>query len=601
MSLIAELQRRSVFKVGAAYLVVGWLVTQAAAIALPAFDAPAGFLRAFILLVLLGFPVALVLAWAFEITPEGVKVDAAGAGSKRIFVGAALLAALAVGWFLRGGTTAPGTDATQAVATARSIAVLPFVNMSGEAENEFFSDGLSEEILNSLAQIDGLQVVGRTSSFQFKGKDADLREVGTKLGVATVLEGSVRRSGEQARITAQLVRVSDGFHLWSETYDRTLADSFAIQHEIAEKVAGALNVLLDDRQRARMREAGVESVEAFVAYQRGRKVYDEAHDPRSGSELFATLERANLEFARAVALDPRFSQAYLASTDLYGHILLSERPVAERAAALTAARKALDLAVRSARNPEEQLYASIDRTLYSDDWSGLKALFDKAATVMGCSDANWSFTGIAYGYGPTVIAQHQRRVACNPLQLNTYVREAQAAIWTGQPALALEQAALGVATMGGGANLSGERIKALVMLGRLDEARAELAQVDLSVPNAGAAMLFVRAAAGDSPEAILQRTRAFDRGSWYPELWRFVDMTAYALAGDRVAANRVAVQVDAAPGGALRLATTLMLCECGVPFDLKLTPNLNARMAESGLAWPPRPPIRVGALADKKR
>ena len=231
----------------------------------------------------------------------------------------------------------------------------------------------------------------------------------------------------------------------------------------------------------------------------------------------------------------------------------------------------------------------------------MKGLFDKVGTVTGCSDANWSFMGIAYGFGPVVIARHQQRIACNPLQLNTYVREAQAAIWTGQPELALEQAALGVTTMGGGPNLTAERIKALVMLGRLDEARAELAQIDLSVPNAGAALVFVRAASGDPPAAILQRLRSFDRGTWYPDLWTFVDMTAFALAGDRAAADRFATRVDAEPGGALRLATTLMLCECGVPFDLRLTPNLAARMKESGLDWPPPTPIKVGALADAVR
>ncbi len=129
--------------------------------------------------------------------------------------------------------------------------MLPFVNMSADKENEFFADGLSEEILNSLARIDGMRVVGRTSSFQFKGKAEDLRTIGQKLGAANVLEGSVRREGEQARITAQLVRTSDGTHLWSQTYDRTLTDTLAVQLNIAEQVAGVLNVVLDDKQRGR--------------------------------------------------------------------------------------------------------------------------------------------------------------------------------------------------------------------------------------------------------------------------------------------------------------------------------------------------------------
>src|SRR5262249_20834464 len=141
----------------------------------------------------------------------------------------------------------------------------------------FFSDGLSEEILNSLARIDGMQVLGRTSSFQFKGKTEDLRVIGEKLGVATVLEGSVRREGARARITAQLIRATDGIHLWSQTYDRTVDDSLAVQLDIAEQVAGVLNVVLDDAQRGRMRAAGVKNVDAFIAYQKGWKLFIDGH------------------------------------------------------------------------------------------------------------------------------------------------------------------------------------------------------------------------------------------------------------------------------------------------------------------------------------
>ncbi|HQX26153.1 MAG TPA: adenylyl cyclase, partial [Pseudomonadota bacterium] len=306
MSFLAELKRRNVHKVGAAYLVAAWLLIQVAATMAPQLQLPEWAPRLITLILLIGFPIALILAWFLERTPEGLKAEPAAQGNKRVVGAAIVLAALAVGWYLRGQPVAeqgpsPGGDARWTVAGAgkaemgpesisgsvtstatgpsppkidsgpisaprRSVAVLPFVNMSGDAEQEYFADGLSEEILNSLTRIDGMQVAGRTSSFQFKGKNEDLRSIGQKLGVASVLEGSVRRGKGAMRITAQLIRVSDGIHVWSQTYDRAPDDTLAVQLDIAEHVASALDVVLDDVQRERMRASGVQNVEAFIAF-----------------------------------------------------------------------------------------------------------------------------------------------------------------------------------------------------------------------------------------------------------------------------------------------------------------------------------------------
>ena len=294
MTFIAELKRRNVIRAAGLYLVGAWLAVQVAGTILPMFGAAEWISRSIVIALAVGFLPAMIVAWVFELTPEGLKRDGDVPTSESIAPQTArrmdrmflIVALLAIGYFAFDKfVLAPRRDAalvTQTTAhvtaeisakkskqNARSIAVLPFVNMSTDPENEFFSDGLSEEILNSLARIDGMQVVGRTSSFQFKDKNEDLRTIGTKLDVATVLEGSVRREGERARITAQLIRTSDGIHLWSETYDRTVSDTLTVQLDIAEKVAGALNVILDDKQRSRMREAGVQNVDAFVAYQKG--------------------------------------------------------------------------------------------------------------------------------------------------------------------------------------------------------------------------------------------------------------------------------------------------------------------------------------------
>ena len=276
MSFFAELKRRNVFKVGIAYAIVAWLLIQIVSIVVPAYKAPAWVMPIFITLISIGFPIALILAWAFELTPDGIKVTATegpaqfhtrttGQRLNYFIIGVLVLtvAFLVVDNYVlkeppAAGSKTPGTsvvtgtvspaknvqDKAKPVAPANSIAVLPFINMSEDKANEYFADGLAEELLNKLARVKGLQVTGRTSSFYFKGKNEDLRIIGETLGVANLLEGSVRKSGDQIRITAQLINASDGYHLWSESYDRNLKDIFEVQDEIAMAVTTALSITL---------------------------------------------------------------------------------------------------------------------------------------------------------------------------------------------------------------------------------------------------------------------------------------------------------------------------------------------------------------------
>ncbi|OGT60808.1 MAG: hypothetical protein A3E01_19695 [Gammaproteobacteria bacterium RIFCSPHIGHO2_12_FULL_63_22] len=308
MSLVAELKRRKVFRVAAAYAVVGWLVIQVAATVAPQLNLPEWVPRLTTFLVLLGFPIAVVMAWVFDITPEGIKVDAASTGSKRVFAIATVLAALALGWYFRElpGKQAPTATVATAVApttppvSARSIAVLPFVDMSQDKDQEYFSDGLSEQLLNALAQLPGLHVAGRTSSFHFKGRNEDLRVIGEKLNVATVLEGSVAKSGNTLRVTAQLINTADGFHLWSQTYDREFKDVFALQDEIANNVVAALKLkLLPGQAPAVQRSA---DTQAYDSYLLGRKLM--------GQDSMTGWHGAMAAFAEAVKRDPDYAAAY---------------------------------------------------------------------------------------------------------------------------------------------------------------------------------------------------------------------------------------------------------------------------------------------------
>jgi TolB-like protein/tetratricopeptide (TPR) repeat protein len=296
MSLIAELKRRKVFKVGAAYLVVAWLAVQAMSIGFPAFDAPPWVLRVFILVTMLGFPIALVLAWAFDRTPDGVKAELRTRASVGVYLGAAALVALALGWYFKGQPSYRAGDIP--ASSGPSVAVLPFANMSGKPDEDYFSDGMTEELLNVLAKIPKLNVAARTSVFEFKGKGGDVREIGRKLGVSHIVEGSVRRDGGQVRITAQLIRVVDGFHVWSDSYDRELKSVFAVQDDIARHIGEQLQSRLGVGELPAARIA-IDPA-AYDEYLKGRALYRER----------TNLPEAVAHLQRAVELSPQFGAAW---------------------------------------------------------------------------------------------------------------------------------------------------------------------------------------------------------------------------------------------------------------------------------------------------
>ena len=318
MSLFAELQRRNVIRVGIAYGVASWVLLQIVDVISPILELPEWAPKLILLILAIGLVPALIFAWAFEMTPEGIKREAevdrsasiAGKTGKKL--DRIIIATLAVAVVLLLADrqyNAPTEEAVAEVAgedTAeaqehKSIAVLPFVNMSSDEEQEYFSDGITEEILNSLAGVKELKVAGRTSSFAFKGQNDDLRRIGDALGVNHILEGSVRKSGDQVRITAQLIQVDNGFHLWSETYDRELIDVFAIQDEIANEILHQLRtaLLADDVAIA---EAQRTSPEVYELYLRAKqRIYT-----RIGSEI----ETAVRELDEAIQLDPDYAPAF---------------------------------------------------------------------------------------------------------------------------------------------------------------------------------------------------------------------------------------------------------------------------------------------------
>jgi serine/threonine-protein kinase len=312
---IAELKRRNVFKVALVYVIASWLTMQVVDVMFPALHLPEWLTSAVAAFLIIGFPFALIFAWAFEMTPEGIKrekdVDrsqsiAPQTGQKLnhvvlIVLAIAVAFLLADKFVLQQDASSGDEPAAAAPDEKPSIAVLPFVNMSGDADNEYFSDGLSEELLNLLARIPQLHVAGRTSSFKFKDTNEDLRVIGDALNVRHVLEGSVRKAGTRLRITAQLIDTDNGYHLWSDTYDRDLTDIFAIQDEIAGHVVEELKAHLLGAEVA-VANQGTTNVEAYNEFLRGN--YFLEHTSADN------LSRAVEAYESAIAKDPEFARAY---------------------------------------------------------------------------------------------------------------------------------------------------------------------------------------------------------------------------------------------------------------------------------------------------
>src|ERR1051326_4143613 len=310
-NFFGELKRRNVYKVAVAYVVAGWALAQGIAQVLPVFDVPTWIVRLIVLLIVLGFPIALVIAWAFELTPEGlVRTDEADEialpPARRhawIYV-VAIAGAVSIGLFFLGRYTASNrVDVPQL--PQKSIAVLPFQNFSEDKANAYFADGVQNEILTDLAKIGDLRVISRTSVMQYKtGAPRNVREIGQQLGVTYLLEGSVQRSGNRVRVTAQLIDARSDSQQWADRYDRDLADVFAIQTEIAKAIADQLKAKLSPQEKARVEEIPTANTEAYVCYLRANQI------ERNPDTLLEDYKTAEGLFMQAIRLDPSFALAH---------------------------------------------------------------------------------------------------------------------------------------------------------------------------------------------------------------------------------------------------------------------------------------------------
>jgi TolB-like protein/Tfp pilus assembly protein PilF len=472
-SLFAELRRRNVFKAGAAYLALGWVVVQVTATVVPALNLPATAVPIVTWIGVIGFPFVILFSWIYELTPEGLKreseVDRSASithvTGRRLDYTIIALLVVAIGLFafheFRGGQKAtdanPGapesTQAASSPTTAQpgapsasaakipdaatgaipeidkdpSIAVLPLINMSEDKNNEYFSDGISEELLNLLAQVPKLRVIARTSSFAFKGEKVDLGDVARKLHVASILEGSVRKAGDTVRITVQLIRASDSSHLWSEDYDRKLTDVFKVQDEIAAAVVEQLKIkLLPNQQVTNARRTA--NTEAHNQYLLGNQFYN-----RGTADGY---HRAVTAYRQATTLDPGFAAAFAGLAYAEAYAADSANTTAEIAAgqqrALAAADKAIALAPDLADGYAARgtLRASI-----TWGWAGAQTDFERALALdPGNSTAQRRYGNLLWcvGRAPEAIAATRKAIELDPLSSGAWGNLGAIHIYNGQ-------------------------------------------------------------------------------------------------------------------------------------------------------------------------
>jgi TolB-like protein len=436
MSLLAELRRRNVIRMAGLYLVGAWLIVQVSGTLLPVFEAPPWMMKTLVGLLAFGFIAALVFAWVFELTPQGIKRDAevkpeesiAPQTARRMdrMIIAVLICALvyfAVDKFV----LAPRRDASVTASMAKparaaaapadevvdgkSIAVLPFTDLSPGHDQEYFSDGMAEEILNALAQVRDLKVAGRTSSFHFKGMNEDLRTIGKTLGVASVLEGSVRKQGDKVRITAQLIRASNGFHLWSNSYDGDLKDVFELQERIARAITDQLQVVIAGDQKSRLVPVATSSPEAYELYLQATAVFNHRDGARM-SDAIAKLQQA-------IRIDPKFARAQARLASLSA--IVGTYTEVDQEQALATAERAANVASEldpMLAEPHAALGTIHD---YRRHWIAAQVESERAATL-DPNDSNAIFwQGLALvdaGYVTAGIAAIDRALAIDPLLQN---------------------------------------------------------------------------------------------------------------------------------------------------------------------------------------
>ena len=592
---VSELKRRNVFRVGAAYAVVSWLVLQVVDIVFPRLGFPDWAITLVLILFLIGFPVALILAWSFDFTPGGIRKTEDGDGGEaatfagghklNLVIAGALVAALGFIVYQNSGihTNQPSSGHTE---TEKSVAVLPFDDLSEGGDQAWFSDGLTEEILNSLARLPELKVISRTSSFHFRDQELPLREIADRLGVAHIVEGSVRRSGDQFRVTAQLIRAEDDSLIWAETFDASTNDVFRVQEDVAEKIATALDVFLDDAKRETMFAFGTRNVQAWELYSKASRLEHEWYLTFGvGDKLWQVSELTE----KALELDRNFLAARFLHVTAYTHFVFGENsdgapPGLTPKKAQDVILKDYDAAAALARHPADRTFFRLSRTFYSNDWSKIPALIDALDLDAVQNIIQASVSGHAIDNLLSILGRKQdafdylqEALRRSPYDPSLWWHISGAAFALGGPDHAFEYIDKGPAEFE--VNYIRKTVYTLIAAGRAEEALSTVEDYGGNPAGHSSALALVLAYAGRQVEAgdVLDAISDQDY-----EHWRLA--WAMEATGKLKQAEAMYRSIDAKPGGPQVLMLYATSLYGGKFFhDLAWTPNLAARLAEAGV------------------
>ena len=550
-SFFAELKRRNVYKVAVAYAVVSWLLIQIATQVFPFLEIPNWTIRFVIVLLALGFPIALILAWAFELTPEGIKrtESADELSSKpsrsRAWIYVVIIAgAISVGLFFLGRLTAPTKQSESAVSPAKSIAVLPFENLSRDPENAYFADGIQEEILTRLAKIADLKVISRTSTHQYQSKPGNLSEIAKQLGVANILEGSVQKAADQVRVNVQLINAQNDSHLWADTYDRKLTDVFGVESEIAKSIAESLQAKLTGREEQALAVKPTNNPEAYDAYLRGLGA--------EGEQLHSVYaqEKAIGFYEQAVQLDPAFAVAWSrlsrADSDLYSS---PNDPTGTRR---DAAKLALDMAQKLQPNsPDTLLALAYYQFLVLRDYELAKTTFRLVSNMLpGSSEVPSALAWIArrQGHWDETVRYYEQALVLNPRdsELLAYAAANYSDLRKVEAALKLSDRALDI--LPNDPDLMAAKAAIYQGEGKLEEAAKLLRDVNAQTPSifvvaTQITQLTLERSLGEAVRLLQARVAQYHFGSEL-EKGAFTEDLAFRqrLAGDRAGAKITAEQ-----------------------------------------------------------
>jgi TolB-like protein len=543
MNFFDELKRRNVFRVGIAYVLMGWLLLQVADFAFDLIGAPNWVIQSLSVVVVIGLPIALFFAWAFEMTPEGIKREAdvdrsqsitPRTGRKLDYSIIAILLVVIVSMLVEriyfSDGSGPGEPQAEE-AVAKSVAVLPFVDMSQAQDQAWFADGLAEEILNALVRVPDLQVTARTSSFAFKGSEKPITEIAAELGVEHVLEGSVRSSGDRIRVTAQLIRASDGFHLWSENYDRDPDDMISIQEELALSIATALETNMDPEALAEMSQAGTRSIDAYQQYLRGLQLRQEALGVTEGSEIF---EQSYEYFEKARTLDPGFAEAHVQAAN-YWKVELSPTRTDTGSSGLQPLEmlreyhERIGLAIQNAGNEADRVRSLADRAMLDLRLRESRRLFDQYLELRPNDEtARFELFSVLSMLEEKaslreILAHWKSKGETDSYSANAYINEAYRII---DPS---EAADFGLKALQRWPNTTGliyQTHRSLVWAGRFSEASRLTARYETLVPG-GNPMVRAREACAAGDRAAVETILAgidLDRNNILSSIWLLQNM-----------------------------------------------------------------------------